>query len=124
MTAASAAFATPLALYRALCQLWSGATASPTGAWSAEYPAQNHCSVTALLVHDHFGGEILSTCTAGGTHFYNRIDGRTWDLTVSQFAEPVPYDDTVSSRAAALADTSTEKYALLAARLREAGHGH
>jgi hypothetical protein len=78
----------------------------------------NHCSVTALVVHDYFGGEILNTQTSGGTHFYNLIDGKKWDLTVSQFAEPIPYDDTPSTREAALADTSEEKYVLLKSRLR------
>ncbi|MDM0055320.1 hypothetical protein QTH98_06580 [Variovorax sp. J22G47] len=71
-------------------------------------------------MQDHFGGEILSTKTSGGTHFYNLVDGAKWDLTVSQFAEPVPYDDTVTSREAALADTSDEKYALIKTRLEQA----
>ncbi|WP_321186864.1 YunG family protein [Trinickia soli] len=110
-------FATPLDLYKAISQVWSADTSSPTNAWSPTNPAQNHCSVTALVVHDLFGGDILCTRTSGGTHFYNLIDGRKWDLTVSQFAEPIPYDDTPSSREAALADTSREKYALLKARL-------
>lgn len=48
------------------------------------------------------------------------VDGVKWDLTVSQFSEPVPYDDTLSSREAALADTSEEKYALIKARLASA----
>lgn len=123
MHAAPATFATPLALYRSICRLWSGETASPAEGWSSSNPAQNHCSITSLLVHDYFGGAILSTRTVGGTHFYNLIDGRKWDLTVSQFGEPIPYDDTPSSRAAALADTSAEKYTLLAARLRQAEPG-
>lgn len=110
-------FATPLDLYKAISRVWSADTSSPTHAWSPTNPAQNHCSVTALVAHDLFGGDILCTRTSGGTHFYNVIDGRKWDLTVSQFAEPIPYDDTPSSRAAAMADTSPEKYALLKARL-------
>jgi hypothetical protein len=110
-------FATPLDLYRAISRVWSADTSSPTGAWSPSNPAQNHCSVTSLIVQDHFGGEILSTKTVGGTHFYNLVNGTRWDLTVSQFAEPVPYDDAASSRDAALADTSEEKYALIRARL-------
>jgi hypothetical protein len=114
-------FATPVDLYRAISRVWSADTSSPTNAWSPSNPAQNHCSITSLIVNDYFGGEILSTQTAGGTHFYNLIDGRRWDLTVSQFAEPVPYDDTRSTREAALADTSPQKYELLKARLREAG---
>lgn len=113
-------FATPLDLYRVISRLWSGATSSPTHAWSSSTPAKNHCSITSLIVQDHFGGEILRTRTSGGTHFYNMIEGRKWDLTVSQFDEPIPYDDTASTREDAMADTSPEKYALLASRLREA----
>ncbi|MGI4857137.1 MAG: YunG family protein [Janthinobacterium lividum] len=111
------AFATPLDLYRALLPVWAGDTASPTDAWSTTTPARNHCSVTSLIVQDYFGGEIMMTKTSGGTHFYNLIDGTRWDLTVSQFAEPIPFDDVPASRALALADTSEEKYALLVARL-------
>jgi len=118
MTPVSKTFATPLDLYRAISRVWSGDTSSPANAWSPSNPAQNHCSVTSLVVHDYFGGEILTTRTSGGTHFYNLIDGKKWDLTVSQFAEPVPYDDTPSTREAALADTSPEKYALLSSRLK------
>jgi hypothetical protein len=100
-------------------QLWSGDTSSPTDAWSQSNPAQNHCSITSLVVQDYFGGEILTTKTSGGTHFYNLIDGKKWDLTARQFAEPVPYDDTPSSREEALADTSEQKYVLLTTRLKQ-----
>ena len=117
MTTSPITFATPLDLYRAISRVWAADTASPTGAWSQSNPAQNHCSVTSLVVQDHFGGQILTTRTSGGTHFYNVVDGKKWDLTVSQFAEPVPYDDTPSRRDKALADTSREKYELLTARL-------
>ena len=120
MLTTSKTFATPLELYRAISRIWAADTSSPTGVWSPSNPAQNHCSITSLIVQDHFGGEILCTKTSGGTHFYNLVDGVKWDLTVSQFAEPVPYDDTPSSRDAALADTSEEKYALMKARLAQA----
>ena len=117
--AVSTTFATPIDLYHALARVWSGDTSSPTHAWSPANPAQNHCSITALIVHDYFGGEILTTRTSGGTHFYNLIDGKRWDLTISQFAEPIPFDDTRSSREAAFADTTREKYELLKTRLAE-----
>lgn len=110
-------FSTPLDLYRALARVWSHDTASPTGAWSPANRAQNHCSLTALIVQDYFGGQILSTKTSSGTHFYNSLDGVKWDLTSSQFPEPIPYDDLPSSREIALADTSTEKYKFLVERL-------
>ena len=112
-------FATPLDLYRVIAKVWSAETASPTNAWSKANPAKNHCSVTALIVQDYFGGEILTTKTVGGTHFYNSISGKKWDLTVSQFDEPIPYDDSASSREAALTDTSKGKYALLLTRLEQ-----
>jgi hypothetical protein len=73
-----------------------------------------------LVVQDCFGGDILTTKTSGGTHFYNLIDGVKWDLTARQFLEPIPYDDTPSSREAALADTSAEKYRLIKERLGRA----
>lgn len=113
-------FATPLDLYRTLARIWSADTASPSAGWTAENPARNHCSVTSLIVNDYFGGDILKTHTVGGMHFYNLIDGKKWDLTVSQFAEPIPYDDTPSTRDAALADSAPQKYALLLSRLKDA----
>lgn len=119
MISASKTFATPVDLYRSISRVWSGDTSSPTDVWSQSNPAQNHCSVTSLVVQDYFGGEILTTKTSGGTHFYNLIDGKKWDLTARQFAEPVPYDDTPSSRNAALADTSEQKYVLLTTRLKQ-----
>ncbi len=53
----------------------------------------------------------------GGTHFYNRIGGKRVDLTISQFGQSIAFDDTLSSRAEALADTSLEQYFLLRPRL-------
>lgn len=116
-------FATPLDLYRAVARVWSADTSSPTGAWSSSNPAQNHCSITSLVAQDCFGGEILCTQTSGGTHFYNSIDGVKWDLTVGQFPEPIPYDDTLASREQALADTSDEKYKLIKERLAASSTG-
>ncbi len=114
---ALARFATPVDLYRALTTVWAADTASPPASWSPENPAKNHCSVTSLIVQDYFGGDLLTTKTVGGTHFYNLIDGRKWDLTVSQFAEPIPYDDTPASREQAFTDTTQEKYRSLRERL-------
>lgn len=111
-------FSNPIELYRELQNAWSAETASPPENWSPGNPAKNHCSVTALIVQDHFGGEILSTKTAGGTHFYNLIGGTRWDLTISQFAEPIPFDDNPSSREAAMSDTTPGKYRIIGVRLQ------
>ena len=59
--------------------------------------------MTALVVHDRFGGEILKTDVNGAWHFYNRIDGKRVDFTgMSQFDSPIGYDDVPSSRDEAL----------------------
>lgn len=114
----AAAFDSPIALFRALRPLWSAETASPPDGWTPDNPARNHCSVTALIVQDHFGGEIMTTATVGGTHFYNMINGTRWDLTISQFAEPIPFEDRPASREQAMRDTSPEKFCKISERLR------
>ena len=74
-------------------------------------------SPVANTVQDLLGGELLKTRVAGAWHFYNSIDGRRWDLTVSQFETPIGYDDLPSSRQEALADTSKQQYVTLVERL-------
>jgi hypothetical protein len=110
----SAPLDAPVELYHRLTRAWSSETGNE---WRQDNPASGQCSVTALVVHDVFGGEILKTTVAGAWHFYNRIDGRRWDLTVSQFSTPIGYDDLPSSRQEALADTTKQKYASLVERL-------
>lgn len=107
-------FASPEALFEALRDAWSAETAS---GWSEQNPAKGQCSVTSLLVHDLFGGEILKTATRGGTHFFNLIDGVRWDLTISQFDHPIPFRDVAASRDEAMADTSPRQYAALRQRI-------
>jgi hypothetical protein len=107
----------PVELYRRLTKAWSSETGSK---WRPDNPACGQCSVTALVVQDLLGGELLKTRVAGAWHFYNRIDGRRWDLTVSQFETPIGYDDLPSSRQEALADTSKQQYVTLVERLARA----
>ena len=110
-------FASPIELYRALKSMWSAETASPSNGWTSQVPARNHCSVTSLIVQDYFGGDIVSSQTTCGTHFYNLIKGQRWDLTISQFAEPIPFADNLSTREAPMNDTTAEKYEKLAEKI-------
>ena len=96
----------------ALRASWSSST---SGQWLPGNPARGQCNVTALLVHELFGGEILKTALPEGDHFYNRIDGRRIDLTDGQFATPISYLDVVSDRREALAGTSASQYEALKA---------
>jgi len=107
----------PPAFAAHLRQAWSPATSS---LWRAENPAAGQCSVTALLVEERFGGEILKTRIGTAWHFYNRIGGARCDLTASQFAGAIAYDDLPSDRAEAMADTSPAQLAALRAGMAEA----
>jgi hypothetical protein len=100
--------------YQQLRRSWSIETSSR---WQPGNPASGQCGVTALVVHDTFGGEILKTDVNGAWHFYNLIDGRRADFTMSQFDSPICYDDFPSSRDEALGDCSPQQYELLKGRV-------
>jgi hypothetical protein len=109
----------PEIVARALRKSWSAATAKQ---WSEQRPAAGQCNVTALLVHDLFGGELVKTVLPGGDHFYNRIDGVRYDFTDSQFDAPIEYTDTTAARTdAERGATSAELRTLRAAFMRHFG---
>ena len=98
----------------ALEDSWSLETAKQ---WSAENPANGQCNVTAAVVHDLYGGEILRTRYPTVWHYYNRINGTRFDFTDSQFSRPnarfdAPerYDDEVSDWDAAMDGTLQSEY--------------
>jgi hypothetical protein len=110
MTAGSALL---VDFYQQLRRSWS----IESSRWQPDNPACGQCGVTALVVHDKLGGEILKTDVNGAGHFYNRIDGRRVDLTMSQFDSPIGYDDIPSNRDEALGDCSQQQYELLKSRV-------
>jgi hypothetical protein len=93
-----------------LRQCWSRRSSSQ---WSPENPARGQCNVTALLVNDRFGGEILKTPVADQWHYYNRVDGRAYDFTLGQFTAPPAYMDLPSNRTEAMSGTTSEQYMAL-----------
>ncbi|MBR0722678.1 YunG family protein [Bradyrhizobium manausense] len=88
----------PHAVQTALFKAWSSSTASQ---WTADNPAAGQCNVTALLIHELFGGDLLKTPLPAGDHFYNQIGGRRYDFTASQFDQPIAYVDLPANRAEA-----------------------
>ncbi|MGD6743518.1 YunG family protein [Streptomyces sp. BH106] len=50
-----------LELDAALRAAWAADTTSPDGSerWSPDNPAWGHCDITALLVNDVFGGDLV-----------------------------------------------------------------
>lgn len=105
----------PLAdLFFRLRRSWSVETGRH---WRADNPAAGQCGVTALVVQDAMGGDILKTEVNGAWHFYNQVEGRRIDFTMGQFLSPIFYDDIPSSRDEALSDCSPEQYDLLRSRV-------
>lgn len=101
-------------------KVWGRETASPgcQNSWSPQNPAWGQCAVTALLIEDIEGGEILRAVIEGfGSHYYNRLSSWEVDLTRSQFpegtiippGEPVKRDDILNSERAIQARTK-ERY--------------
>lgn len=112
----------PEQVARALGKSWSPASARQ---WTAVNPAAGQCNVTALVVYELFGGELLKTSLPEGDHFYNRIDGRRYDFTDSQFAQPISYSDEPATRSdAERGATQAELVALRSAfQLHGSGSG-
>lgn len=105
----------------ALERSWSLETAIQ---WSAENPANGQCNVTAAVIHDLFGGEILRTWLPDVWHYYNRIDGERCDLTERQFsrpgarfAPPERYDDEPTASEAAMSGIPQREFDALKSAL-------
>jgi hypothetical protein len=75
-------------LYNVLRKSWCKETAYPSSQvdWEESNPSYGQCAITAMLVHDMFGGTIHRIrIEGGGTHYFNCIDGHYIDLTREQF---------------------------------------
>jgi hypothetical protein len=90
-------------IQKALLNSWSIESSSK---WSKESPANGQCGVTALVVNDLVGGEIMKTKLPEGWHFYNYYGGKRYDFTASQFQQEIWSLDVPSSREEAFADTN------------------
>lgn len=107
---------------------WSETSCDPVDLpWSPENPARGQCAVTALVVQDLLGGEILiaevhhTDATRQGVHYWNRIsDGVEMDLTREQFtASEVILTPTLVVRPADLSGARLAgQYRTLANRVR------
>jgi hypothetical protein len=74
----------------ALRNSWSKETSADENNWSASNPSWGQCAVTAAVVNDYLGGEIVwaQVKMPDGTdvsHYFNRINGEEKDLTRMQF---------------------------------------
>ncbi len=79
-------------LEKALLKSWSKETSYCPAEWSELNPSFGQCAITALIVNDYFGGDIVwaEAVLPNGqkiSHFFNMIKGKEVDLTRSQFPE-------------------------------------
>ena len=96
----------------ALARAWSLETAKQ---WTPDTPAAGQCNVTAVVVHDLFGGDIFKTSLPDYEvdHFYNRVNGDVVDLTDGQFSSPVSYQNEPASREEAMQCVKASEYEVL-----------
>jgi hypothetical protein len=87
--------------------------------WTEENPASGQCNVTALVIQDSFGGEILKTPVDKTWHFYNLIYGKRYDFTSEQFKVLPHYYDFSSNREEAFAGTNQNQYIYLLSRFNQ-----
>jgi hypothetical protein len=71
---------------------WDAETSASKETWSPQNRALGQCAVTACVVNDYLGGEIVNSVATlpDGTpdsHYYNVIDGEEVDITKSQFPD-------------------------------------
>ena len=78
-------------LFEALLHSWEKETAYPISQDDELFdinsgPTYGQCAVTAMVVKDYLGGEIYNLKTSdGGSHYFNKIDGKFIDLARDQF---------------------------------------
>ncbi|MCA1024825.1 MULTISPECIES: YunG family protein [Cytobacillus] len=94
----------------ALVESWGIETSTK---WKMENPASGQCGVTALVVQEYLGGEIVKTFIGEMWHFYNKIGDNYIDFTASQFDTAIDYKPVVSNRQEAFEDTNIIQYRYL-----------
>jgi hypothetical protein len=76
------------ALARDVESAWAADTSTEPERWSATNPAWGQCAVTALVIQDALGGDLLRARVDGVSHYWNRLpSGEQVDLTRRQFLD-------------------------------------
>lgn len=119
------------ALRQAVQSAWTAET-SASAEWTGANPAKGQCAVTACVVQDYLGGDILHTVATlpGGktvSHYFNVIDNTHVDLTAGQFpqhtgfSQPTPKTKgfTTTRDYCLSYEHTRQRYELLRARVEE-----
>lgn len=101
---------------------WNDETSALPSEWSKLNPARGQCAVSALVVQDTLGGDLLRTTVNGESHYLNRLpDGSVIDVTFDQFPIGTIYDNApvVRERSYVLSFPATvTRYRLLQKRMQ------
>lgn len=104
---------------------WSKESSYEPEKWTAENPSYGQCAITACIVQDVLGGDIVVadyTQPDGvkGQHFFNMVSGQCIDLTRDQFMpDTVIKEPHPSSRYYILSYKSTRtRYEILKSALK------
>jgi hypothetical protein len=108
---------------------WAADTCSPDdlerAGWHSENPAWGHCDITALLVNDLLGGDLMLGKVHSingeqhGNHWWNRLaNGIEIDLTHEQFRDgQIVIDARVVKRPTPRPRRRSKEYELLRSRV-------
>ena len=108
-------------LRQALQQSWGLDTVF--GQWDEEHPSAGQCAVTALIIQDYVGGDLLRCpVNDGSSHYWNRLpNGDELDFTEDQFTEtwfPLREQQSIRDRHYVLSRYDTaSRYTLLSHRV-------
>jgi hypothetical protein len=98
-------------LRRKLERAWSLETSANPEHWASERPSCGQCAVTALIIQDLFGGDLLRCKVEETSHYWNRLPSRQEiDLTRDQFGSSfLPQNVELRSRDYVLSFPDTRK---------------
>ena len=75
-----------LVFFQTIREAWCRETSADPDIWTPEVPAIGQCAVTAMVVQDGLGGDLLRSTVKGISHYWNSIPGMgELDLTRAQF---------------------------------------
>ena len=99
------------ALETALSQAWSKDTSSYGDRWTPENPASGQCAVTAALVQEQLGGDIVRIMftdhSVTDSHYFNVLpNGERVDFTYRQFSRDVTFQPPLETDTQALVDAT------------------
>lgn len=104
-------------LFAAIRRSWAADT-SVDSEWSVKCPALGQCAVTALVVQDYLGGQLVRAEVEGVSHYWNKFNDGEIDLTREQFMHFSPKVISTRSRSYVLSSPDTlRRYEILKERV-------